>query len=114
MVEEGLEGSFISRHVILIRVDSKIILPEYLAIALNSAFVSSQAGLTKRGTVIEGLAVNDLNDVIIPVPSMIVQQALVTRMRKARDELFLAQDRLEAAKLSFTRSIQDLSEWGLE
>ncbi len=114
MVEDGLEGAFISRHVILIRPNPNIVIPEYLAIALNSTFVSSQGGLTKRGTVKEGLAASELNDVIIPVPSMIIQQALVARMRKARDELFLAQDRLEAAKLGFTRSIKDLSEWGLE
>jgi len=114
LVEEDLEGTLISRHVMLIRPDTKRIIPEFLAIALNSTFVSRQVELAKSGTVIEGLKVSDLPDIIVPVPSIAIQRFLIERMKKARDELFQAQDQLKNAEQTFTTSIKDLSGWGLE
>lgn len=114
LVEENLEGTLISQHVMLIRPDTKKVIPEFLAIALNSNFVSSQVGLTKGGSVIQGLKVTELPNIIVPLPSIAIQHFLIQRMRKARDEMSLAQDKLKEAEQTFTKSIKDLSGWGLE
>jgi N-6 DNA Methylase/Type I restriction enzyme R protein N terminus (HSDR_N) len=114
LIEDNLEGMLISRNVMLIRPDAKRIIPEFLALALNSTFVSNQVRMTKSGTVIEGLKVSDLRNLIVPVPSKAIQRFLIERMIKARDEFFQAQDQLKDAEQNFITSIKDLSGWGLE
>lgn len=114
IVEENLDGVLISYHVMQIKADKRRILPEYLALALNSAFARDQIERAKTGSVIKALSTSALKEIIIPVPSATVQRLLIERMKKARDNLFSAQEQLRNAEMSFTKSIEDLSEWGLE
>lgn len=113
-VDDDLNGALISQHAIIVRPDEKRILPEYLAIALNSDIVRNQAEGMAKGLVIPGLNLNAIRQLFIPVPDMSVQLRIVEKMRQARVELLRAQEQLSQAETQFKALIRELTTGGDE
>jgi SAM-dependent methyltransferase len=102
-------GSYLSQHVILIRPDQSQILPEYLAVALNSDFVKPQIQQMATGTIIPALSVVRLSEILIPLPDMEVQKKIVSRIDGARILVLNAKSQLTLAERLFSEMISRLT-----
>jgi N-6 DNA Methylase/Type I restriction enzyme R protein N terminus (HSDR_N)/Type I restriction modification DNA specificity domain len=112
VANEEVEGSYISRHVILIRPDTSQVLPGYLAAAINSEYVKPQLQQRATGSIMPTLSLERLADVTIPVPNLHVQQRIIDTIDKARNDLLQAQKQYHNAESRFLRAIQSLLEEG--
>jgi hypothetical protein len=87
-------GEFaVNRHVFLVRPDHKRILPEYLAIALNSRLVRDALKQEASGSLISGLTTKALQALLIPLPSIAIQRRIVAHVdavKHCHDEAKLA------------------------
>ncbi len=70
IVPSRLEGTPINRHVILLQANLDMIIPGYLAIALNSKYVQNQFFDKSSGTVIPALSTKSFEEIYVPVPNM--------------------------------------------
>lgn len=114
VVDDDLIGALMSQHVIMIRPIPERVLPEYLAIALNSEFVRQQIGESTGGVLIPSLRLNAFKRIFIPLPDKTVQLRVIDKMRRARLNLLSAQEQLREAEAQFTTVIDDLAKWGDE
>ncbi len=108
VVSEDLEGSYISRHVILIRPDAAQILPAYLAAAINSNYVQTQIQQRATGSVMPALTIGRLEEVTVPVPDFDIQREVIQKIENAQKNLIQAQENLSKAENIFTGLIQKL------
>jgi len=114
VANEEVEGSYISRQVILIRPDTSQILPTYLAAAINSEYVKPQLQQKATGSLMPTLSLERLADVSIPVPNLDTQQHIVDIVEKARNDLLQAQKQFQNAESRFLSILQSLSEEGYQ
>jgi hypothetical protein len=70
VVPSSMEGTPINRHVILLKANTDMIIPGYLAIALNSKYVQDQFFDKSTGTVIPALNSKSFEEIYIPVPNL--------------------------------------------
>ncbi|MEX0084940.1 N-6 DNA methylase [Clostridium butyricum] len=87
MVEEEIIDTVISQHVVLVRANISLILPEYLAIALNSDFVKEQIYRTSNGSVMPSISLQNLKEVEIPVPDIEEQKHIVNKIYESRNKI---------------------------
>jgi hypothetical protein len=87
IVERDFENTFVSRNIIVLRALTPNLIPEYLAIALNSHFVRRQLEDRATGSVIAQLTIRKLEDVLIPVPDLDIQKAIVEKVYAARQKI---------------------------
>lgn len=76
----------INRHVFCIRVHNALVLPEYLAIAINSRYVHEALIADAGGSVMTMLRLDVLRRVLIPVPPREIQAEIVRRVALAKEE----------------------------
>jgi hypothetical protein len=107
-VNMDVAGAFISQHAILIRPDSSIVLPEYLAIALNSNYVKPQILQRATGSIMPSLSSTRLEDIKIPLPPLDIQKQIIEKVEQARNTLSRAEEVFRKAEANFTNSFQKL------
>jgi len=73
----------ISHHLVLIRPNTNVVDPYYLAIALNSDYVQEQLQEGSRGTVIPSLSLKSFESIFIPLPPMADQKRTSNAYRSA-------------------------------
>lgn len=87
MIGADFENCFISRNIIVLHPKSSLILPDYLAIILNSSFVRKQLKERATGSVIRQLSIQKLGDLIIPVPDLLTQRLIAANVTDIQQKL---------------------------
>ena len=108
LVEPGFENCFISRNVIVLRDVASIVLPAYLAIALNSNFVRKQLEDKATGSVYAQFSVEKLRDLQIPVPDLEKQKSLVDRVSTTRQKLLEFEQQVLIVQSALKEQQEDL------
>jgi type I restriction enzyme S subunit len=67
-------------HIAVLKVQSHIIEPSYLALALNSPRCYEQSQLFTRGATNQDLGLNRMKDIVLPVPSTIQEQRQILKL----------------------------------
>lgn len=109
VVDETSAGAYVSQHVILVRPDPSVILPQYLAAALNSDYVKPQILQRSTGAIMPSIPVRLMADVLIPLPDLETQRLIAESIGHARDELTQAEQQLRRAEHLFSSLVQHLS-----
>ncbi len=99
LVEPELAGYFISRNIIVVRLQRNMLfqpslLPAFLAIALNSKFVTGQLANRTTGSVIEQITKGAMLEVLVPVPELNVQRQIIEETTKIRQDILVAEQML--------------------
>lgn len=87
LADPEMAGIYISQHVALVRPNTSVIEPEYLAIALNSKDARQQIEKLFTGALIKGLPLHRLKQLTIPVPDLDTQREIIAAIRKVKQEL---------------------------
>jgi type I restriction enzyme, S subunit len=96
IVPPELEGGNITQHVLRVSPGSRI-LPEYLALAIESPFAQSWITLGLKGIGLQGINVGDFRMLPIPIPCEGEQQAIVEAVRLHLDSIGSVSQRVEFA-----------------
>ncbi|WP_242017437.1 restriction endonuclease subunit S [Funiculus sociatus] len=119
LVEQELAGYYVSRNIIVVRTESAQLSPAYLAIALNSTFVTHQLLERTTGSVIPQITKNALLEVQVPVPSLEEQKQIISRVTSAYHEILVSQqmlheyeDRLDQAEENLNAMLEHLHSGG--
>lgn len=107
-VVKEADGSYISQHVILIRPDISVVIPDYLAAALNSDYVKQQIEKIATGSVMPSLSLKGLDEIRIPLPNLDIQQQVVNRINSRLSALSHAKQQYLEAETRFVDSIKYL------
>lgn len=81
-VNSEFEGMIFHDHLVKISVNNKIVIPEYLSLVLNSYIVDSQIQHYVSPSTTVFMTVQDLNKILIPVPSIDEQNIIVHQIIK--------------------------------
>lgn len=86
IIKNNMTNAIASSSVYILRVEDKNILPEYLAIFLNS--VDGQKKIKKKmtGSVIKTILRKDLENVKIPIPSKDIQNKIIDLYRNNQNQ----------------------------
>lgn len=84
----------INQHVLLLTPNIDIVMPQYLAIALNSKTVSDYILKVTTGAVIPSITLENFKKVQVPVPDLEIQQNIVSSVINIQSEIA----KLEEAK----------------
>lgn len=106
VIESGLFP--INRHIFRIRVQSALVLPEYLAIAINSRYVHEVLLASASGSVMTMLRLDVLKQVLIPVPPRDIQAEIVRRVALAKDERDVVERSLYQKEQALSSLVRDL------
>jgi len=74
-------------HVAVLKLNKKRVTPEFLAMALNSPRCYEQSQLFTRGATNQDLGLGRMKDIVLPVPSLSEQEAIVGFVETATDRL---------------------------
>ncbi|CAM3131939.1 N-6 DNA methylase [Flavobacterium frigoris] len=77
IVSQEFNNLAINRHIIGIKANQNLVIPEYLAIILNSKIVQEQFYDQSSGSVIPSLNLKSFEQLIIPIPNFDVQEKTV-------------------------------------
>lgn len=114
VVPKSLEGLGINKHIVLIRPNQNIILPYYLALALNSNYVKKQFEEKAQGTVIPSLKLKSFESLYIPLPTLSEQENICIKyksklqyIKKRELELNKEKEELNKILLNLGKKIDD-------
>lgn len=107
-VVKSLENTYVSQHVILIRPNTSVILPDYLAAALNSDYVRPQVEQRATGAIMPSLSLRELEKIKIPLPDLNTQQRLVNKIINSQRELTQMKQQLIQAEKNFLNTLKHL------
>jgi type I restriction enzyme S subunit len=96
-------GILPSPQIIVVRPNTRKILPEYLVQVLNSKEVQYQLVKKSQGTFISRLNKDDLGDVIVSSPPISKQQKLVSSYQKEKEKIENLEKQLEQARSNLSR-----------
>jgi len=99
----------INQHVILMVPDTDVVIPQYLAIALNSKMVSDCILKSSTGAVIPSITLANLKAVRVPVPNLEVQQKIVLSVRKIQSEIAELEEAKKELELRLSSVIDKLA-----
>lgn len=108
MIEEKIENTFISQHVVLIRANESFILPDYLAVALNSDFVKEQIYRKANGSVMPSISMENLRKLEIPVPDIEEQKYIVRQIYESRNKILEIKGLLNENIARFERMLSSM------
>jgi hypothetical protein len=109
VVNASVAGHVISQHVLLVRPNTSLVLPEYLAVVINSDFVKAQIKTLAAGTVIPALSVARLADLVIPLLSLEDQQRIIQRVNSAYNLVANARIQLDLSEKLLQELIRRVS-----
>jgi hypothetical protein len=98
----------INRHIFRIRVHNALVLPEYLAIAINSRYVHEALIAGAGGSVMTMLRLEALKQVLIPVPPQMIQAEIVRRVALAKEERDVVERSLQQKEQALSVLVRDL------
>ncbi|CAB3732859.1 hypothetical protein LMG26690_04970 [Achromobacter animicus] len=102
-------GQFpINRHIFRIRAHIAFVLPEYLAIAINSRYVHEALIASAGGSVMTMLRLEVLRRVLIPVPPRDIQDEIVRRVALAKEERDIAESSLRDKEQALSGLVRNL------
>lgn len=108
MVEEEISNTFISQHVVLIRAINSLILPGYLAVALNSDFVKEQIYRKANGSVMPSISLENLKKLEIPVPNIEEQKYILSEIYESRNKIIEIKSLLNENIARFERMLSSM------
>jgi len=94
LVGSEFDNFLISRHMIIVRLESRQILPGYLEIALNSTFVKKQVYNFSSGSIIASLTPGNIRDIVVPLPCVEDQAKIIENFTSIQKKLRRIQDSL--------------------
>lgn len=94
VVTDELAGSHVSQHLALLRTNHAVADPTWLALALFGSDAQAQLDSARYGGTKTQLALDDVIETRIPLPSLELQRTLVAEWRRKDDILTGAMDRL--------------------
>ena len=74
-------------HVAVLKVRTNLIVPEYLALALNSPTCYEQSQLLTRGATNQDLGLGRMKDIVLPVPPLSVQRKIVAHVNSVGESI---------------------------
>ncbi|NWA28573.1 N-6 DNA methylase [Pseudomonas gingeri] len=98
----------INRHVFRIRVHNTLVLPEFLAIAINSRYVHEILIAGAGGSVMKMLRLEVLQKILIPVPPRDIQAEIVRRVVLAKEERNVVERSLQQKEKALSVLVRDL------
>ncbi|KVR14072.1 hypothetical protein WK11_29015 [Burkholderia ubonensis] len=98
----------INRHVFRIRVHNALVLPQYLAIAINSRYVHEILIAVAGGSVMTMLRLEVLKHVLIPVPPRDIQAEIVRRVALAKEERDVVKKSLQQKEQALSVLVRNL------
>lgn len=98
----------INRHIFRIRLHNALVLPEYLAIAINSRYVHEALIARAGGSVMTMLRLEALKQVLIPVPPQNIQAEIVRRVAFAKEERDVVERSLHQKEQALSVLVRDL------
>lgn len=94
-IAESEKGLLVSSLAVIVRVDEKQILGEYLAYYLNSKLAQGYFQIKVRGTAISMIRVTDLKEMSIPTPSLKRQKQIIALMQEGDKQISLLNELVE-------------------
>lgn len=98
-ISQKSTGLLISSLIVIVRVDKKQILGEFLAYYLNSSLPQTYFQSKVRGTTIPMIRVSDLKELKIPLPTLQRQKQIVALMQESDKELSLLKEMITQKSL---------------
>lgn len=95
LVTHDFAGILVSQHMLILSPRSQEVIPEYLAIALNSSFVRKQIYNVSTGSVIAGLTAGNARNLVIPVPPVAEQEKIIHKVRSIQSKLTQIENNLK-------------------
>jgi restriction endonuclease S subunit len=109
LIDNLFTGYYVGQHVICIRPNANIALPQYLLLALNSRFVQQQLKLRTAGTVMATISMKRIEDVFIPVPELELQVKLINDYNNILEEIIHKESDLEKSKAKLNGLLDNLT-----
>ena len=98
IVNESFDGLYLNHHLVYLRPNTNNIIPEYLAIVLNSNFVQQQFSKTNSASVIPSLNLKSFERLSIPVPSAVRQGEIAKNYFQLSEEILKNEKELNLKK----------------
>ena len=99
LVDVDLPAAYVNQHVALVRPRRWKVTPRFLAYCLHSKIGQSQFKTTEYGGTKQGLGLDDVKSVVVPLPSTAEQEAVVSYLDR----------RLETVKAAIERAQHEIS-----
>lgn len=106
LVDDALGDALISQHLIRVRLDPELVLPEFAAVMIQSDDFQRQINTVRTKTTRDGLNTDDVGRFELPAVTRAAQESLVAgvaqfdRALRAEDDEFRRMSRLRASLLS--------------
>lgn len=108
----SIEGLGVNKHVVLIRPIQQIVLPYYLALALNSNYVKEQFEKNNQGTVIPSLSLKNFESIYIPLPSLIEQHKICSKYKYRLKDIRKKELEINKEKANLNKILLNLGKEG--
>ena len=106
LIDVDLPAAYVNQHVALLRPRAEKVLPRYFAFVLHSEMGKSQFKTSEYGGTKQGLSLDDVKSVIVPVPPLNEQRAIVTSL-DAQLESLIAPMTAAARGISLVREYRN-------
>jgi len=107
-----VKGFPINRHLISIKANLDLIIPQYLVIALNSKYVQDQFLDKSSGAVIHALNLASFEEIYLPVPNIKQQEQIYSEYSKLLDELAKLKNRESEIQSKLKNKLNGLGKGG--
>jgi type I restriction enzyme S subunit len=94
-VTEELPPAYVNQHVALLRPSMRHVAPRYLAYVLHSNIGQSQFKVKEYGGTKQGLGLDDVRNVVVPLPKLAEQHSVVTEIDAGTQRICSAMAALE-------------------
>ena len=88
--------AFVNQHIALVRPVMDVVYPKFLAMVLHSEVGKSQFKISEYGGTKQGLSLNDVKSLLVPVPSIDEQESICGHVDEATSEIVSAITKAEA------------------
>ena len=105
IVPESLEVANINQHVVRIRVNQREVVPEYLALYLNSKYGRAQTDRNVTGGSRPALDYTCIKKLLILKPKLSIQEEIVKETQKVQQEADTIRKQIERLELAYDETI---------
>lgn len=114
IVSSEFNNMSINRHIIGIKANKNLVLPEYLAIILNSKIVQEQFYDQSSGSVIPSLNLKSFKQLIIPIPNFDIQEKTIQEFNSITSEYNNTLNKLAEIESKLNNAFNNLGKEGNE
>lgn len=101
IITNEFKNLLISKHIILLKPNLNLIIPEYLAVSLNSNFVSFQIKEIAKSFVISSISQSSFKEILIPLPPIEKQKQILQEILHIKNEIDSLKDILKNKEQHF-------------